>query len=167
MRMLAKVAQPHVAGDVYQAGTFTVFVGDRVPASFVASEYVEDAEPGSVDNGVRREDLQALSFPNAAFDLVLTSEVFEHVADPWKAFAEVRRVLRPGGRHIFTVPEVLGAKTRSRADLPDVFHMDGPGERSLVITDFGDDLTELLRGHGFTTVVHNFPSLRVYESVAV
>lgn len=41
-----------------------------------------------------------------AFDLVLCTQVLEHCDDPWKAMAEIRRVLRPGGHAIVTVPHV-------------------------------------------------------------
>ena len=37
------------------------------------------------------------AIPDASFDLVLSSEVFEHVNRPWLAAAEIARILRPGG----------------------------------------------------------------------
>ncbi len=40
----------------------------------------------------------------AAFDVVVCSEVIEHVDDPVALLAEVRRVLAPGGRAIVTTP---------------------------------------------------------------
>ena len=46
----------------------------------------------------------ALSYDDASIDLILSSDVFEHVPDPYRAHAEVHRVLRPGGHHVFTVP---------------------------------------------------------------
>lgn len=167
MRMLAHAASGFTDGDVYQAGGWTTYTGPRVPRSLVVSEYVEGVEPGSVVDGVRREDLQALTFEDSSFDLVLTSEVFEHVADPWKAFSEVRRVLRLGGHHIFTVPDMGRGLTRARAGLPDVFHMDGPDRRSRVVTDFGDDLPDLLRRHGFETTGYIYPGMIVYVTRAV
>ena len=39
-------------------------------------------------------------------DLVLCSQVLEHCDDPWKAIAEIHRILRPGGHAIVTVPHV-------------------------------------------------------------
>ena len=40
----------------------------------------------------------------ASFDLILSHEVLEHVADDRRALAEMSRVLRPGGRIVLFVP---------------------------------------------------------------
>ncbi|MEW6567162.1 MAG: class I SAM-dependent methyltransferase [Chloroflexota bacterium] len=45
-----------------------------------------------------------LPYPSAAFDLVLSHEVLEHVADDRQAVAEMVRVLKPGGRLVLFVP---------------------------------------------------------------
>jgi SAM-dependent methyltransferase len=45
-----------------------------------------------------------LPFPDAEFDLVLCIQAFDFVPDPERAVAEFRRVLRPGGRVLVTVP---------------------------------------------------------------
>lgn len=47
---------------------------------------------------------EALPFPSASFDLVVSSWVFEHLSRPGTTFAEIARVLRPGGRVIFLTP---------------------------------------------------------------
>jgi len=47
-----------------------------------------------------------LPFSDASFDGVLCSEVLEHVFTPDKFLGEIRRVLRPGGRLLLTVPFV-------------------------------------------------------------
>ena len=93
---------------------------------YEVSEFIDGAQPGEVVNGVRNENLEKLSWPSGRFDLVVTTEVFEHVHDPWRAFAEVRRVLRPGGRHFFTVPDhdTLQRLTRCR------YHRAAPGRSS-------------------------------------
>src|SRR6266508_5153019 len=54
----------------------------------------------------RNEDLECLTFPDGSIDLFVTQDVMEHVLDPVKAFAEIARVLRPGGAHVFSVPLV-------------------------------------------------------------
>lgn len=45
-----------------------------------------------------------LPFADGSFDLVLSNEVIEHVADDRAALAEMARVLRPGGRMVIFCP---------------------------------------------------------------
>jgi ubiquinone/menaquinone biosynthesis C-methylase UbiE len=49
-------------------------------------------------------DAAALPFAAAAFDRVYCSEVLEHLVDPAAAVREIRRVLRPGGVAVLSVP---------------------------------------------------------------
>ncbi len=53
---------------------------------------------------VTRGDACALPFPDASFDLVLATDIIEHVDDDVLALGEIRRVLKPGGRVLVTVP---------------------------------------------------------------
>ena len=48
--------------------------------------------PGLVHVEYPQEDIQALSWEDGTFDLVLTSETLEHVPDPRLALRETRRV---------------------------------------------------------------------------
>ncbi len=45
-----------------------------------------------------------LPFPDASFDLVVSNHVIEHVADPARQLAEIRRVLRPDGVAYLATP---------------------------------------------------------------
>ena len=49
-------------------------------------------------------DAEALGFPDATFDLVLALDVVEHLEKDAAGLAEIRRVLRPGGVAVITVP---------------------------------------------------------------
>ena len=49
-------------------------------------------------------DGAVIPFPDATFDYVLCTEVLEHVENPGELIAEMRRVLRPGGLIVATVP---------------------------------------------------------------
>lgn len=88
-------------------------------ARFTWSEYFGPNAPAVV-NGTRNEDVQRLTFADGTFDLVTSTEVFEHVPDYRCGFREVRRVLREGGWFVLTVPLFDEAHTlcecRLRAD---------------------------------------------------
>lgn len=49
-------------------------------------------------------DAQKLPFPDASFDLVLLYEAFYYLPEPEKFLAEARRVLRPGGELLLSMP---------------------------------------------------------------
>ena len=154
-----EIYEPGIAGQLR-------YVLGRLP-HYVNSYYWPDVAPGEEHDEVRCEDLRHLTFPDESFDLVVSSDIFEHVRGPMDGFAEIFRVLRPGGRHVFTVPMIwpLPSTTQSRVDysgpedkhvLPPVYHgspTDPQG--SLVYTDFGMDLPDSLRELGFETTTHH------------
>jgi SAM-dependent methyltransferase len=49
---------------------------------------------------------EALPYVDDTFDLICSSWVLEHLAEPQRAFVEVARALRPGGHFIFLTPNV-------------------------------------------------------------
>lgn len=63
-----------------------------------------DASDVATTPGFRyvRADLAQLPFADAAFDLVYSNSVIYHLDDPARAIAEFHRVLRAGGRLLFT-----------------------------------------------------------------
>jgi hypothetical protein len=72
---------------------------------YLCSEYFGDKyESGEMINNIMHQDLMSLSFEDKTFDIILSTDVFEHIPDPYLAHQEVYRVLKWGGRHIFTVP---------------------------------------------------------------
>ncbi len=82
-------------------------VHDRLAAmpGYLCSEYFGDAcTSGDVIGGRMHQDLMALSFDDRSIDLVISSDVLEHMPDPYRAHREIHRVLKPGGTHVFTVP---------------------------------------------------------------
>jgi SAM-dependent methyltransferase len=48
--------------------------------------------------------IEQMPFASESFDLVLCLDVIEHIADDVEALGELRRVARPGGRLLVTVP---------------------------------------------------------------
>jgi ubiquinone/menaquinone biosynthesis C-methylase UbiE len=53
-------------------------------------------------------DARSLPFPDNHFSLITANMVVEHLEDPGRAFAEIRRVLAPGGIFLFHTPNVKG-----------------------------------------------------------
>lgn len=49
-------------------------------------------------------DILNIPEPDASYDAILCSEVFEHLPEPVKALDEFERLLKPGGRLITTAP---------------------------------------------------------------
>jgi len=128
------------------------------------SEYVPGVPCGSEYNGIRCEDLQELTYPNDYFDIILTSDTLEHVPDPDKAWSEIRRTLKPGGYHIFTIPVVPSQSvTKQRARLsggrteyltePAYHGGEWGAEDQLVYTDFAMDVVDALNKLGLSTEV--------------
>ena len=50
---------------------------------------------------------ESLPFADASFDMVVSVWVLEHVPAPERVFAEVARVMKPGGHFIFLTPNAL------------------------------------------------------------
>lgn len=124
------------------------------------SEFREGAAPGSLHGEVRCEDVQRLSYADASFDLCTSTEVLEHVPDDACAFAELHRVLKPGGVLLFSVPLTRADKTLERARLvdgelchlqPPLYHGDPlrPGQGILCYRDYGRDIGQRLQAAGF------------------
>jgi SAM-dependent methyltransferase len=49
----------------------------------------------------------ALPFPSGCFDVVMATWLLEHLDRPAPVFAEISRILRPGGRFVFLTPNAL------------------------------------------------------------
>jgi SAM-dependent methyltransferase len=135
----------------------------KVPVH-VRTMYLPGVPRGTIVDGVRSEDMMALTFTPEAFDLVITSDIMEHVRHPYVAFAEVHRVLRSGGRHVFTVPmrHPMRETTIERVDVSgpeDVFLLKPAYHNThLVYNDFGKDMLSRLDEIGFETEVVRFES---------
>ena len=99
--------------------------------------------PAGASAAVARADLRALPVPDASVDRVIASEVLEHIADDAAAFAEIARVLRPGGRVAVTVPR-YGPEAVCWA-LSDSYHAQTGGHLRIYR---GDQLWEMLAKAG-------------------
>lgn len=62
------------------------------------------AQARNVYAEARTADILSLPYPDASFETVFSNCVLEHIPDDAAALREAARVLRPGGRIVFTVP---------------------------------------------------------------
>lgn len=111
------------------------------------------------------QNIEALTYPDESFDLLVSQDVMEHVLAPEAAWREMARVLKPGGVHVYTVPWYPDEScSRRRAELvegrirhlaPAQYHgnpVDSKG--SLVTIDWGLDMPDVIfRLCGMTTTV--------------
>ena len=73
------------------------------------------AEAAKLGIETRWADLdEPLPFDEAGFDVVVAGELLEHLRDPARVVADVRRVLRPGGTFVGSVPNAYRLKNRRR-----------------------------------------------------
>lgn len=64
-------------------------------------------EPGTIGRYAKLDyesDITAIPVPDASFDVILCTEVLEHVPEPILAIKEIARILKPGGRLFMTAP---------------------------------------------------------------
>jgi SAM-dependent methyltransferase len=97
------------AFEAYRRGAHVVAV-DRsaeevasVTSMFRAMAAAGEADATLTTSAVRA-DLLSLPFPDASFDVVMASEVLEHIPADDVAIGEIARVAKPGGRVAVTVP---------------------------------------------------------------
>jgi SAM-dependent methyltransferase len=74
-------------------------------ASRVANHYVMDIAPSLSVDVVG--DARNMPFSDASMDVVLITQVLEHVPDPIAVIGEIQRVLKPGGTLLLTVPSIF------------------------------------------------------------
>ena len=132
-------------------------VMQRQCSNYIASQYFPGRPFGSMIRGVRNENLEAQTFADKFFDIVVSLDVMEHVYFPDKVFSEVHRTLRPGGIYLCTFPvrknQVVGWQRRfllnedgSRTDIkePEIHGNPVSNEGSIVTIDYGYDLHQAI-----------------------
>ncbi|MGD0824364.1 MAG: class I SAM-dependent methyltransferase [Terriglobales bacterium] len=71
----------------------------------VANHYVLDVEPAYSVDVVG--DARNMPLSDASMDVVMITQVLEHIPDPIAVIGEIRRVLKPGGTLLLSVPSIF------------------------------------------------------------
>jgi len=87
-------------------------------------------------------DSEDLPFDSGSFDIVVLSEVMEHLRFPQKALAEISRVLRKDGRLIGSVPNAFRLRNRWKFLLGQPFESDPSHLRSYSCSTLKKELEE-------------------------
>ena len=126
-----------LVGDLSAALKRVAGPGDRVLDLYCGSRPYDDLLPPTAEvvgldvegNPYGVADVvsdEFLPFPDSSFDLVMCIQAFDYVADPHAVVTELRRVLRPGGVVLLTVPFVWEYDRDAR-----VHRYSGPGLAAL------------------------------------
>jgi SAM-dependent methyltransferase len=123
-RINSIVRKEHVlvdAGCGRSAPLIATFVGkvDRA----IGVELV-DFTPAARESGVKllNNDLARIELESESVDVVISRSVLEHIKDIQPVYAEVRRILKPGGRFLFLVPNFWDYVSVISFLVPNRFH---------------------------------------------
>src|SRR4051794_13125003 len=86
------------------AGRFLAALGENAVGVEIAEEAAARARANVPGADVRLIEDGTIPLAHGSVDLVWCSEVLEHIPDVGAALNEIRRVLKPGGRALITVP---------------------------------------------------------------
>jgi len=114
-----------------------------------------DARP-QVADVTFQADIQAMTpVPDAAYDSAICLEVLEHVPNPFRAVAEIHRILKPGGILVLSVPHL----SRLHEEPYDFFRFTCYGLTSL-FEDAGFEIIRMVRRGGLLSFVsHQFSTI--------
>lgn len=82
--------------------------------NYVSQDFAQ-YDPGKLDSGLQMKkwdygkldivsDIASIPEPDHSFDVILCTEVFEHIINPREAVREFSRLIKPGGELIITAP---------------------------------------------------------------
>ncbi|MCD4813445.1 methyltransferase domain-containing protein [bacterium] len=123
--------------------------------------------PHAVFAAYPETDMQQMPYPDNSFDLVIHSDTLEHLMDPVQGLRECRRIVKPGGCMVMTVPVLPSRLTRRRFDMPASYHGNCSDDTNdlIVWSEYGADffLDMLAAGWHQTTLF----TLTGPESIAI
>jgi SAM-dependent methyltransferase len=136
----------------YGALTRAYVPGNRVVGVDVDHEALAEAAKLGIETRWADVD-EPLPFGEGTFDVVVAGELLEHVRHPDRLVGEVRRVLRPSGRFVASVPNGFRLKNRLRfllghkpEDDPTHLHMYSPADVRSLLDGFDEQRLHFIAG---------------------
>jgi SAM-dependent methyltransferase len=97
------------AAHLFRGRVLDVGCGDRPYEEFLRGHYSEyigiDLETVNTSRADVFGDSLSLPFKAVTFDTVFSTQVLEHVKNPFTMFLEISRVMKPGGLLVLTAPQ--------------------------------------------------------------
>lgn len=132
---------------------------------YIRCSYLPNRPWGSeIEPNYYNINLENIDFVDKDFDIVLTSDVMEHVRNSDAAHTEINRILKSGGVYIFNVPydedserDILLVDTSTNEDkylCSPQYHGDPLTGGILAYRVFGRDLIDKLSNFGFEVSFH-------------
>ena len=95
-------------------------------------------------------NMTCINFLDRSFDLVVHSDVLEHVKYPIRGLSECYRVLKPGGYCAFTIPIIVDRLTISRDGMSPSYHGSEENRSDFIVhTEYGCDAWKHVIQAGF------------------
>lgn len=131
-------------------------LGAEVEGVDFSQGMIDEAQKQFPHLAFRQADVEELPAADQSYDAVLSNIVLFHVTDPKRALCEAHRVLKPGGRFVFS--QWLGPdRSECYRVLFDVLgrHADmaraDPAPNAYMLSD-DDNAFEMMQGAGFTDI---------------
>lgn len=95
------------------SGRILHFAPEGAVAEYIKQNDKIDYYTGDIDSGraMHATDITDIQYKDNVFDYVISNHIMEHVADEKKAVSEIKRVLKPNGKWIFSFPICTDMKT--------------------------------------------------------
>ena len=107
IRRVRKYLQPQQSDRIFDVGCGRGHITKRIQRLAPATTGIDlnaEAVSRGVIPGLRVMDAQKLGFPDASFDKIYSFHAIEHIPDLEGVFAEMDRVLKPGGSVMLAYP---------------------------------------------------------------
>lgn len=88
----------------YKENITVVGIDIDEPDVKLAKKHLDDAHVVDIE----REDFSRLG----TFDVIIMADVIEHLVDPVTALKKIKKLLKPGGRLVFSIPNMANLTTR-------------------------------------------------------